>query len=154
MRDQGWELSSLVQSRSQETGNLLDDCFTGQEGTVLLGCKTQAVFSIPYCGSLLYDHMLHGSSTAEQMSTAHQHMTATSLMLSKQRQKQGQRYTPSFLTSFLFLFSFFKSSTLKASMPRALASSQCLWSPNTHTCSNIATRGCNPYLNCKVFHKW
>ena len=45
----------------------------------------------------------------------------------------GRIDIPSFLTSFLFLFSFFKSSTVIASMPRALASSQCLWSPNTHT---------------------
>ena len=44
---------------------------------------------------------------------------------------------PSFLTSFLFLLSFFRSSTVMASMPRDLASSQCLWSPKTHTCSSL-----------------
>ncbi len=37
--------------------------------------------------------------------------------------KQG---APSFLTSFLFLLSFFRSSTLMASTPSSLASSQCL----------------------------
>lgn len=42
-------------------------------------------------------------------------------------------HIPSFLTSFLFLLSFFKSSTVMLSTLRALASSQCLTSPSTHT---------------------
>lgn len=33
------ELASLVQARSQDTRNLLDQGVRGQEGTVLLGCK-------------------------------------------------------------------------------------------------------------------
>ena len=103
MRDQGWELASLVQSRSQQTGNLLDDCFTGQEGTVLLGCTTQAVFSIPCCGSLLSDHRLHGSSRAEQMSTAHQHMTSNSTGVVKAETDTGAKVHTELLDKLLVL---------------------------------------------------
>ena len=39
VRHQGWKLASLVQPRSQQTRDLLDDCLTGQEGTVLLSCN-------------------------------------------------------------------------------------------------------------------
>lgn len=49
----------------------------------------------------------------------------------------SQRYTlyiPSFFTSFLFLFSFFRASTSMYGTLLALASSQCCWSPRTHTC--------------------
>jgi len=50
------------------------------------------------------------------------------------RGRQGAaRGAPSFFTSFLFLFSFFSSSTDMVSTPIDLASSQCLWSPSTHT---------------------
>lgn len=41
--------------------------------------------------------------------------------------------SPSFLTSFLFLLSFLRSSTLRASTPMACACSQCFTSPSTHT---------------------
>ncbi len=37
---QGGELASLVQTRSQQTWDLLDDCLTGQEGTVFLSCTS------------------------------------------------------------------------------------------------------------------
>ncbi len=37
---QGGELAGLVQTRSQQTWDLLDDCLTGQEGTVLLSCAS------------------------------------------------------------------------------------------------------------------
>jgi len=71
------------------------------------------------------------STTAEQQDTNLMMMAAEPLR--KRIGVLGQVSIPSFLTSFLFLFSFFKSSTVIASMPRALASSQCLWSPRTHT---------------------
>ena len=37
--DQGGELARLVQAGSQQTWDLLDHCLTGQETTVLLGCR-------------------------------------------------------------------------------------------------------------------
>lgn len=40
---------------------------------------------------------------------------------------------PSFLTSFLFLLSFFRASMSMCGSSAALASSQCCWSPRTHT---------------------
>lgn len=39
VRDKSGELASLVQTRSQQTRDLLDDSLTSQEGTVLLCCK-------------------------------------------------------------------------------------------------------------------
>ena len=42
--------------------------------------------------------------------------------------------SPSFFTSFLFLLSFLRSSTLMFSTPSLLASSQCWMSPSTQTC--------------------
>lgn len=42
-------------------------------------------------------------------------------------------FIPSFLTSFLFLFSFFRASMSMCGKSAALASSQCCWSPRTHT---------------------
>merc|ERR1712029_398014 len=42
-------------------------------------------------------------------------------------------FLANFLTSFLSLLSFFKSSALMEGMPLDLASSQCCWSPSTHT---------------------
>ena len=51
----------------------------------------------------------------------------------KKSSPAGKSCSPSFFTSFLFLFSFLRSSTDIASTPRALASSQCLWSPSTQT---------------------
>ena len=71
------------------------------------------------------------STTAEQQDT--NLMMLAAVMSRKSIGVLGTIDIPSFLTSFLFLFSFFKSSTVIASMPRALASSQCLWSPRTHT---------------------
>lgn len=44
-----------------------------------------------------------------------------------------RRRSPSFLTSFLFLLSFFRASMSMWGMSTALASSQCCWSPRTHT---------------------
>ena len=35
---QGRELAGLVQPRPQQSGDLLDNSLTGQEGAVLLGC--------------------------------------------------------------------------------------------------------------------
>ena len=43
------------------------------------------------------------------------------------------RHSPSFLTSFLFLLSFFSASMSMWGISTALASSQCCWSPKTHT---------------------
>ena len=48
--------------------------------------------------------------------------------------QQYTLYIPSFFTSFLFLFSFFRASTSMYGTLLALASSQCCWSPRTHTC--------------------
>lgn len=44
-------------------------------------------------------------------------------------------HLPNFLTSFLSLFSFLRSSMLLLSIPRAFASSKCLSSPITHSLS-------------------
>lgn len=42
-------------------------------------------------------------------------------------------FIPSFLTSFLFLLSFLRASMSMCGSSAALASSQCCWSPRTHT---------------------
>lgn len=42
-------------------------------------------------------------------------------------------FVPSFLTSFLFLLSFLRASMSMCGRSAALASSQCCWSPRTHT---------------------
>merc|ERR1712121_452124 len=47
--------------------------------------------------------------------------------------RKASYFLANFLTSFLFLLSFLRSSALIEGMPLALASSQCCWSPNTHT---------------------
>lgn len=52
----------------------------------------------------------------------------------------------SFLTSFLFLFSFLSASASMQGTVRLLASSQCCWSPSTHTC--ILGRGMYFNLKC------
>merc|ERR1719193_169388 len=47
--------------------------------------------------------------------------------------RKASYFLANFLTSFLFLFNFFKSSTLMKGMPLSLASSQWAWSPKMHT---------------------
>ncbi len=49
-------------------------------------------------------------------------------------------FLPSFLTSFLFLLSFLRSSTVRDSTWMAAACSQCLTSPSTHTCAACVGR--------------
>ena len=47
--------------------------------------------------------------------------------------KKASYFLASFLTSFLFLLSFFSASMSMWGISTALASSQCCWSPKTHT---------------------
>ena len=133
MTQHRWKLASLVKTGTEDLGNLLDQRVRGNEGIVSLGCrrKNTIISSTLTIFANIRQHtvtVMQGTDHGTIICGAQKAITTSDIIIER-------RYRPSFLINFLFLLSFFNASTSINGMSRAFASSQCCWSPRTHTFS-------------------
>jgi hypothetical protein len=59
MGERARELASLVQTRTQQTWDLLNKSLTGKESIIFLGCKNRKLVKIPIKLRKIYTQLLH-----------------------------------------------------------------------------------------------